>query len=333
MIPTKTLTRFIREQEKLYPSSTGELSSLLTSIALGVKIISQIVATSGLKGLTGYTGKINVQGEETKILDEEADKILVDILSSSGHFGHLVSEERDAIIPVEQDVERGKYVVAFDPLDGSTNIGTNIPVGTIFSILRKTDAKSPSTEKDFLQSGRHVVAAGYAVYGSKTNFVYSCGRTVFGSGVFGFTLDPSIGEFILTEEDMHIPDKGNIFSFNEGNYNLLSQKDRDFIDTFKVDDKTKGMPYTGRYVGSLIADFDRTLRKGGIFLYPGNKRHPKGKLRLLYECIPLAFIIEQAGGIALSGETRILDIQPESIHQRSEFVVGSPTEMKWYMGR
>lgn len=327
MIPTKTLNRVIQEQEHSKPGRSGELTALLGSIALGVKIISQLVSSAGLKGLQGYTGDTNSHGEEVRVLDQEADNVLVDVLGSSGHFGHLVSEERDEIIPVstESILKQPKYVVAFDPLDGSSNIGTNIPVGTIFSILKKLSKDSPATEQDFLQPGSKLIAAGYAVYGAKTNFVYSCGN-----GVFSFTLDTSIGEFILTDEKIMIPAKGNIYSYNEGNYGIADTKMQKFIDSLKKEDREKNTPYTGRYVGSLIADFDRTLRKGGIYLYPKNNKKPQGKLRLLYECIPLAYIMEQAGGVALSEGMRILDIVPNSIHQRSEFIVGGETEMGWY---
>lgn len=329
MIPTWTLGRFINSERKKYPQSTGELSELLNSIALAVKMISQIVATAGFKGLYGYTGKSNVQGEKVHLLDEEADEILVTTLGSSGHFGLLVSEERDSVIATDHSDEEAHYIVAFDPLDGSSNIGSNIPVGTIFSIMRKRDGKRTAESDDFLQIGRgNIVAAGYSVYGAKTSFVYSCGN-----GVHGFTLDPSIGEFVLTEERIVTPEKGSIYSVNEGYHEGWSDSVQDFVKMLKSANPDLEGPYTSRYVGSLVADFDRTLRKGGIFLYPPDKKNQKGKLRLLYECIPLAFIAEQAGGRAVHITGNVLDIQPTNIHERSPFVAGSKTEVDLFEKR
>jgi len=324
-----TLSQFIDREEHSHPGATGELSGLLNSIALGVKIISQIVSTAGFKGLHGYSDRVNIHGELTRTLDEEAHKVLEDILSASGHFGLLVSEERDAVIPTKLNSPQGdigKYVVAFDPLDGSSNIGTNIPVGTIFSIFKRKDLSKAPSEMDYLQKGTDLVAAGYSIYGAKTSFVYSTGR-----GVMDFTLDPTIGEFILTGENLKIPNKGGIYSVNEGYRGLFSESMLAFIESFKLDSSDRKTPYTARYVGSLVADFDRTLRNGGIFLYPKNRKHPEGRLRLLYECIPLGFIMKQAGGIAVHGLKNLTEIVPIGIHQRSSFVVGSPTEMGWYL--
>jgi fructose-1,6-bisphosphatase I len=325
MIPTKTLSRFIHGQRRLYPDSTGELSDLLVSISLGVKLIAQMVATAGFKGLHGYTGKTNVHGEETKQLDQEADDVLVELLGSSGHFGLLVSEERDSVIATEASSAEGKYVIAFDPLDGSSNIGSNIPTGTIFCIFRRKSLEQPASEGDFCQVGRDIVAAGYSVYGAKTSFVYSAG-----AGVHGFTLDPTIGEFVLTEESIVIPGRGSIFSINEGNAAWWNEGTRRFVEKIKSENITANPPYSGRYVGSLVADFDRTIRRGGIFLYPVDSRRPQGRLRLLYECLPLAFIAEQAGGVATNGAERIIDVMPKDIHQRSAFIAGSRFEMEWY---
>jgi len=325
MIPTKTLSRFIHSQGHRYADSTGELSDLLVSISLAVKLISQMVATAGFKGLHGYTGKTNIHGEETKQLDQEADDVLVELLGSSKHFGLLVSEERDSVIATEATHAEGKYVIAFDPLDGSSNIGSNIPTGTIFCIFRRKDMQRVASEEDFCQVGRDIVAAGYSVYGAKTSFVYSAG-----SGVHGFTLDPTIGEFVLTEEDICIPNKGSIFSINEGNSVWWNAATRRFIDEIKASNAQAATPYSLRYVGSLVADFDRTIRRGGIFLYPVDSRRPQGRLRLLYECLPLAFIAEQAGGIATDGVNRIIEIAPKDIHQKSAFVAGSKSEMEWF---
>lgn len=323
MIPTQTLARFIHSREKNIAGVSGELSELLNSIGLGVKLISRLVATAGFKGLYGYTGKTNVQGEKTHKLDEEADSVLVDVLGASGHFGSLVSEERDSALETSFARQDAKYVVAFDPLDGSSNIGTNIPVGTIFCIFRKRDLTQPSTVEDFLQGGRKVVAAGYSVYGSMTSFVYSAGE-----GVHGFTLDPSIGEFVLTEEDLRIPAQGTTYSVNEGYWDLFDPWVRSFISEIRSPtENTLGPAYSARYVGSLVADFDRTLRRGGVFLHPATSARRTGKLRLLYECTPLAFIMEQAGGIALDGERPVLDLESQKIHQRCPFMVGGTAEM------
>jgi fructose-1,6-bisphosphatase I len=263
MIPTQTISRFIHSQRRRHPNSSGELSDLLVSISLAVKLISQMVATAGFKGLHGYTGKTNVHGEETKKLDEEADEVLVELLGSSGHFGLLVSEERDTVIATQAAKNEGKYVIAFDPLDGSSNIGSNIPTGTIFCIFRRSDLSTPASDRDFCQGRGALVAAGYSVYGAKTSFVYSAG-----SGVHGFTLDPTIGEFVLTEETIKIPAQGSIFSINEGNTCWWSSGTKGFLEEIKSGNLNAQTPYSARYVGSLVADFDRTIRRGGIFLYP-----------------------------------------------------------------
>lgn len=325
MIPTQTLSRFIHSQRLKYPDSTGELSDLLVSISLGVKIISQMVATAGFKGLHGYTGETNVHGEEVKKIDEEADEVLVEVLGSSGHFGLLVSEERDTVISTDAQLSEGKYVLAFDPLDGSSNIGSSIPTGTIFCILRKKDPTRAAVLDDFRQPGTSIVAAGYAVYGAKTSFVYSTG-----AGVHGFTLDPSIGEFVLTDENITMPPSGAIYSVNEGNSAYWDEAVRDYVSCLKREDATPKGPYTGRYVGSLVADFDRTLRKGGVFLYPADSKRPNGRLRLLYECMPLAFIAEQAGGAAINGPGRVVDVVPKYIHERSALIIGSTSEVMMY---
>jgi fructose-1,6-bisphosphatase I len=301
------------------------LSDLLVSISLGVKLIAQMVATAGFKGLHGYTGQTNVHGEETRKLDQEADDVLVELLSSSRHFGLLVSEERDSVIATQASKAEGKYVIAFDPLDGSSNIGSNIPTGTIFCIFRRKSLRKQASEDDFCQVGSEIVAAGYSVYGAKTSFVYSAG-----AGVHGFTLDPTIGEFVLTEESIVIPPRGSIFSINEGNTVWWHADTRRFVDEIKGANATLTTPYSGRYVGSLVADFDRTIRRGGIFLYPVDSRRPQGRLRLLYECMPLAFVAEQAGGVATNGKERILNITPQDIHQRSAFITGGSFEMDWY---
>lgn len=324
MKPLQTLTRFIYSEQKKFSDTTGELSDLLSSIALAVKVIGQLVATAGFKGLTGYSGQTNVQGEKTFLLDDEADKVLFELLSTSGCFGSIVSEERDEATETVDAVDGAKYVVAFDPLDGSSNVGTNIPVGTIFTIFKKKTSKK-ANESDFLQPGRKIVASGYSVYGAKTSFVYSCGQ-----GVHGFTLDPDIGEFILTEENITLPGRGTTYSVNEGYTSLWDNKIQELVALLKTNDNPLGCPYSGRYVGSLVADFDRTLRQGGIFLHPANENKPNGKLRLLYECMPLAFIAEQAGGMAVGLDMHpILDREPKTIHDRSPYIAGSKAEIEW----
>lgn len=296
------------------------------SISLGVKLISQMVATAGFKGLHGYTGHTNIHGDEIKQIDQEADEVLVELLGSSGHFGLIVSEERDSVISTDADHHEGKYVIAFDPLDGSSNIGSSIPTGTIFCIFRRKDLSRSANEDDFCQSGRDIVAAGYSVYGAKASFVYSTG-----AGVHGFTLDPSIGEFVLTDENIRVPEKGSIYSVNEGNTCWWSDGMKRFVDEIKAGNAVSTKPYSGRYVGSLVADFDRTIRKGGIFLYPVDTRRPKGRLRLLYECMPLAFIMEQAGGVATNGAARLIDVIPKDIHEKSAFIAGGRFEMEWFL--
>lgn len=326
MIPTNTLTRFILSEERKHPSATGELSDLISAIALGVKYISKLVASSGVSGLSGYTGKVNVQGEATKMLDEQSDEVLVELLGSSGHFGLLVSEERDTVVGTQINRDSAKYVVAFDPLDGSSNIGSNIPVGTIFTIFRKRSPGGSADVQDFLQSGRSIVAAGYSVYGARTTFVYSSG-----AGVHGFTLDPTIGEFVLTDENLRSPERGKTYSVNEGNSAEWGEDVSRFISALKNPDKSLGTPYSLRYAGSLVADFDRNLKNGGIFLYPADSKNRRGKLRLLYECMPLAFIAEQAGALATDGESNVLDIIPRDIHERCPLVIGSRHEVQWYL--
>lgn len=316
-IPTWTLERFLRAEEKKR-GATGELTELIASISVAVKIISNIVATAGFKGLYGYTSSNNASGETTAILDREADEVLIQYLTSSGHFGLLVSEEQEEAVPTGADSKGSKYVVAFDPLDGSSNIGSNIPVGTIFSIWRKKDIHEDACTEDFLQTGREVVAAGYSVYGSKTSFVYSVGN-----GVHDFTLDPTVGEFLLTDSDVKIPETGKIYSINESTYHSWNPCVQRFVNEMKELDDKGDPKCAARYVGSLVADFDRNLKKGGIFLYPGTAKHPRGKLRLLYEVIPLSFICEQAGGMACDGQHPCLDIVPAQIHDRAPLIVGS----------
>jgi len=323
---SNNLAAVVRREEKTHPGSSGELSQLLTSLGLAMKVIGQLVATAGFKGLYGYTGTTNIHDERTQVLDDHADKVLVEVLSAAGHFGSLVSEERDEAVMTEAGQGAGKYVVAFDPLDGSSNIGSNIPVGTIFAIWERKNETAPPSAADFLQPGTALVAAGYALYGAKTSFVYTTG-----DGVRDFTLDPTIGEFILTEPRLTIPAGGKIVSVNEANYPYWSPTMRAYIHSLKEKPDGTATGYTCRYVGTLVADFDRTIRRGGIFLYPPSRKHPKGRLRLLYECLPLAFIAEQAGGLALDGKERLLTRTPQNIHERAGFVVGETEEVTRFL--
>lgn len=333
-LPTCTLDRFVRLREREYRIKSGtipsgELSELLTSVALAVKVIGNLIARSSFSAVKGYTADTNVQGEVVHHLDREADRVIDELLSSSGHFGSLLSEEREDCFVSEFSSETGgglgKYVLAFDPLDGSSNLGTSIPVGTIFCIFRKPDQAKPASVSDFLQSGREIVAAGYGLYGARTEFVFSSGQ-----GVHSFTLDPAIGEFVLVDEALSTPQSGSVYSVNEGNFNRWAPSVQRYITALKQNSKLAGSPYSLRYCGSLVADFDRNLRRGGVFLYPGDSKSPNGKLRLIYECFPLAFLAEQAGGRAVSIESEILDITPTEIHQRTPFIVGSREEVELF---
>lgn len=296
-----TLYRHIIEQERKYPNATGQLSDLLADIALACKLISLEVNRAGLIDILGFTGTENVHGEHVKKLDVFAHDMLVRAMEVSGHLCAIASEESEDFIPVTEKLMGGKpmskYIVHFDPLDGSSNIDANISIGTIFSIYRRVSESGPGTLEDCLQQGIKQVAAGYVMYGSSTIMVYTTGQ-----GVHGFTLDPSVGEFLLFYENILIPKKSTTFSINEGNYTKWDKNLQKYIDYLKSDNKEKGLPYTARYVGSLVADFHRNLLYGGIFMYPSDNKHSNGKLRLLYEANPLAFIVEQAGGKATNGK-------------------------------
>lgn len=313
-----SLFEFIHEKEKGFPYANGELSQLLRGISLAVKIINREVRVAGLSNILGSTGYYNVQGEEVKKLDEFANEVLIKSLNSSQSIAVMGSEENEEIILSNPDA---KYIILFDPLDGSSNIDVNINIGTIFSIYRKIQDR-PGIE-DCLQSGIHQVAAGYVIYGSSTMLVYTTG-----AGVNGFTLEPSIGEFFLSHPNIQMPEKSNTFSINEGNSWGFEEGLKKYLEYIKVDDKATKRPYKARYVGSLVADFHRTLLKGGIFIYPASKKEPNGKLRLLYEANPIAFIAEQAGGLATNGKNRILEIKPKSLHERTPLYVGSKIEIE-----
>lgn len=321
MLGIITLDEFIIMNQEDFPFSEGELSRLLRDIGLAAKIIHREVTKAGLvRDILGKTGDINVQGEEVKKLDEYANKSFISALRLGGECAGIASEENDTFVALDDDSSMGsKYVIAIDPLDGSSNIDVNISVGTIFSIYRRvSDSSSLCTEEDFLQRGAAQVASGYVIYGSSTMLVYTTGN-----GVNGFTLDPSIGEFCLSHENIKIPRQGNQYSVNQGYFQKFQKGIQNFISYCIEKDPSTGRPYSLRYVGSMVADIHRSLLQGGIFLYPLTEDNPEGKLRLLYECNPMAFIVEQAGGVAIDGRQRILDIKPERLHQRTPVFIGS----------
>lgn len=316
-----TIERFIVEQERLYPAATGELSGIMYDLALASKMIANKVRLAGLVDILGAKGTENVQGEAQQKLDVIANDIIVKALDHGGRLCAMASEEEEAIIPIPARFKRGKYLLLFDPLDGSSNIDVNVPVGTIFSVLQKVTPGVDGTVEDMLQEGARQVAAGYVIYGASTMLVYTTGQ-----GVHGFTLDPSIGEFLLSHPDMRIPEHGRYLSVNDSYEALWTDEVRALIRRYRgLDGKRAAMNV--RYVGSLVADFHRNLLGGGLFAYPANSKSPKGKLRLLYECNPLAFIVEQAGGAATDGSRRILDIKPTELHQRSPYFVGSRADV------
>lgn len=318
-----TIGRHIMEQERRYPSATGEFSDLLSEITLAAKIIGREVSKAGLVNILGKTGEENVQGEEVQKLDLFANDVIFRALDHTGHLCIMASEECEEPLQIPARYPRGKYVLNFDPLDGSSNIDANVSIGTIFSIHRRvTDGDGAGDVRDCMQKGSRQVCAGYIVYGSSTVFVYTTGQ-----GVHGFTFDPSVGEFLLSHENIRIPDRGSIYSINEGNYHRWDAPVRRYIEYLKTPDKGNGHPYSSRYIGSLVADFHRNLLYGGIFLYPGDRKNRHGKLRLLYEAAPLAFICEQAGGAATDGTRRILDIDPTELHQRVPLVIGSAADV------
>lgn len=311
------------------PGATGEFTSLLNHISLAIRIINSRVRAAGLADLLGYTGETNVQGEQVQKLDTFSNDVLLNVLQRSGHCGVIASEELDEAI---LENNHGKYVALFDPLDGSSNIDTNVGIGTIFSILRRSDPKlSPPSVADALRPGREIIAAGYVLYGPSTIFVLSTGQ-----GAHAFTLDPSIGEFFVSQPNIKCPTRGTCFSVNEGNYSRWAPEVQSWSRWIKSDSSVTpdaagfATPYGSRYVGSLVADAHRTLVKGGIFAYPADTKSKKGKLRLLYEANPMAYLFEQAGGSATNGVDRILDIMPTEIHQRTPLVIGSKDEVAAY---
>ncbi len=315
----RTLVEFIWQQRKKFGNATGEFSHLLNDISVAAKIVNRDVNRAGLADILGLEGSTNVQGEHQKKLDVIANNEFIKALGNGKQCAALISEENDDVIIFEDNIADGaKYIVAIDPLDGSSNIEVNVPIGTIFAIYRRKCISETITMEEILQAGTELVCGGYIIYGSSTMMVYTTG-----DGVNGFTYDPTCGLFILSHENMKIKDPGNIYSINEANYIYFPEGVKKYIKYCQVDDPETNRPYTTRYIGSLISDFHRNLLRGGIYIYPGTRKNPSGKLRLLYECIPMAFIAEQAGAKASDGFRRILDIQPEHIHQRSPLFIGS----------
>ncbi len=322
----QTLNEVIIQQQSAFPYAKGELSRLLTHLGVAAKIVHKKVNKAGLVDILGEAGAINIQGEDQKKLDIFADKTFISSFKSSGIVAGVATEEQDEIVVFTDNLSvNGNYIICMDPLDGSSNIDVNVSIGTIFSIYRRISSPgTPVVTEDFLQEGNKQVAAGYVIYGSSTMLVYTTGL-----GTTGFTLDPSIGEFCLSNQFMETPKEGSIYSINEGNYIKFPQGVKDYLKYCQVEDKSTNRPYSSRYIGSLVADFHRNLIKGGIFIYPRTSSNPRGKLRLLYECNPIAFLAEQAGGLATNGYgKRILDVKPKELHQRISFFTGSANMVK-----
>ncbi len=321
-----TLTKFIMEEQVAHPSATGEFSLLLSELIVCAKIISREVTKAGLVEVLGLTGKKNVQGEEVQKLDEFANETIIKNMSHTGHLCVMASEEVEEPILIPEKYPKGKYVLLFDPLDGSTNIDANAPIGTIFSIQRRVSPGGDGCMDDLLQPGAAQACAGYFLYGASTMMVYTTGN-----GVHGFTLDPSIGEFLLSHPDIKIPPKGKYYSVNEGNHLYWQPGVQRYVEFLKSPTDGRS-PYGTRYIGSLVADFHRTLLYGGIFMYPMDHKDPakpKGKLRLQYEVAPMSFVVEQAGGAASTGTGRAMEVVPEKLHQRVPIFIGSKTEVGW----
>lgn len=324
-IEAMTFSQHIAEEQKSHPEATGDLTALLQELMVAVKIISSEVRKAGLIGALGLTGKTNVQGEAVQILDEFANETIIRNIRHTGHLCIMSSEENAKPIPIPKDFPKGSYAMTFDPLDGSSNVDANVSIGTIFSIHRRVSEGVDGKINDLLQLGRKQVAAGYVIYGSSTILVYTTGRAVH-----GFTLDPTVGEFLLSNPSIRIPESGAIYSVNEGNTTGWDETTRTAIARLKGAENPRGKPYSSRYIGSLVADFHRNLLYGGVFLYPGDSKHKNGKLRLLSEAAPVAFITETAGGRASTGKEQILDIEPTELHQRVPLIVGSTREVEWF---
>ena len=318
-----TLTRFIIEQQRNHTGATGEFTNLLIELTKAGKIIAREVNKAGLAETMGLTGHLNVHGEEVQRLDEFANATIIKATDHTGHLAGVVSEEMRGIHQVPDPLLRGDYVLVADPVDGSSNIDVNVSIGTIFSIYRRRGRGGAADLDDFLRKGSEQLCAGYIIYGSSTMLVYTTGQ-----GVHGFTLDPTIGEFLLSHEGIEMPPRGRIYSVNESYYNRWDAGVQRYVDYLKREDKETGRPYSARYIGSLVADFHRNMLKGGIFLYPGEVNAPQGKLRLVYEAAPLAFIAQQAGGAASTGQEAILDLQAAELHQRVPLIIGSAEDVE-----
>ncbi len=322
-----TVTEHLLLHQTKSPAATGRFTALLYDLILSAKIISRAVNKAGLVDILGATGDVNVQGEQVQKLDELANRTLIHRMERTGVLCAMASEENADLIRIPERFTRGDYILIFDPLDGSSNIDVNINVGTIFSILRRTSpSEDDVTLADVLQRGTEQVAAGYFLYGPSTMLVYTAGQ-----GVHGFTLDPTVGEFLLSHPDIRIPERGKTYSVNEAYSHYWDTPTRNIVEYFKGMDNERGVPYSSRYVGSLVADFHRNLLNGGIFMYPMDHRtplKPHGKLRLLCEASPLAFVVEQAGGLATDGSRRILDIAPGELHERVPLFIGSPRDVE-----
>lgn len=317
-----TIERHIIEGERAHPGATGDFSGLLRDLTLAFKVIWREVSKAGLVNILGLTGRKNIHGEEVKKLDAFADEVIYRAMDHGGHLCVMASEENEEVLHIPDGYPTGKYVLLYDPLDGSSNIDALVTIGTIFSIYRRITPGGKGTMQDCLQPGYKQIAAGYCIYGSSTMLVYTTG-----DGTHGFTFDPSIGEFLLSHENIRIPRRGKIYSVNEGNYRWWHDGMKKYVKYLQEEDKATKRPYSSRYIGSMVADVHRTLLYGGIFMYPGDTRNPDGKLRLMYEANPVASIIEQAGGRASNGVSRILDIKPLSLHQRTPLFVGSDEDV------
>ena len=315
----KTLGQFIIEKQTDFPFSKGELSRLLADISIAAKIVNREVSKAGLVDILGETGTVNIQGERVKKLDVFANEQFIAAFKAGGEVCAIASEENDDIISINTDISKNaKYVIAIDPLDGSSNIDVNVSIGTIFSIYRRVSLKGAGVLEDFMQRGTDQVAAGYIIYGSSCMLVYTTGK-----GVNGFTLDPSIGEFCLSHPNIQTPKKGNVYSINEGNYLHFPDGIKKYLKFCQEEDELSNRPYSSRYIGSGVADIHRNLITGGIYIYPTTTKSPNGKLRLLYECNPSAFILEQAGGKASTGGKRIMELPITELHQRTPLFLGS----------
>jgi len=319
-----TVTEHILMKQRENPEATGDFTELLSGLIVAAKIISREVNKAGIVDILGYAGRENIYGEQVQKLDEFANRTIIERMCHIGQLCVMASEEHADIIQIPSKYPKGNYVLIYDPLDGSSNIDVNVSIGTIFSIHRKTSSNEDGVLSDVLQPGYKQVAAGYFIYGSSTMMVYTTGQ-----GVHGFTLFPGIGEFLLSHENIRIPERGRIFSVNESNYNYWSDGIRRLVDYFKSPDTKPS--YTDRYIGSLVSDFHRNLLKGGIFMYPADTKDPKkphGKLRLMCEASPLAFVVKEAGGYASTGEKPILEIEPDGLHQRVPLFIGSKKDVE-----